>query len=105
MQRWILVGALLLSVGCTTTQWQGAGRAFAGSLETSMQGLSVALRESGTQKIVDAFNYTGNHHAEYIRNKQLNRNRAAMIAGYCLTNPMVSNRSEYDSCLFANGIY
>ncbi len=103
--RWILLMVLMFMVsGCSGATWSQMHQAGMRSLAAHNNGLSSALNAAATQKIVSAFTYTGNHHAEYIRNKQLNRNKEAMIAGYCLTDPMVSNRAEYDSCLYANGI-
>ncbi|KKL23071.1 hypothetical protein LCGC14_2429090 [marine sediment metagenome] len=103
MRQWILLVVLMLMVsGCTTAAWQGAGRGMMVSLGASMQGLSVAMREAGNQKIVSAFTYTGNHHAEYIRAKQLRRERAMAIMVYCMNN--VSSRYEYNSCLSYNGV-
>ena len=100
MRQWILLVVLMLMVsGCTTAAWQGAGRGMMVSLGASMQGLSVAMREAGNQKIVSAFTYTGNHHAEYIRNKNDERLRVQV---FCAVR--ANNRYEYNSCLSYNGV-
>lgn len=97
MRLILLVVIMFMLSSCTTTAHQNGMRAMAASFGASMQGLSGALRESGTQKMVSAFTYTGNHHAEYLRNK-----RTMVVVVFCNNNTY--SRYKYNSCLVYNGV-
>lgn len=101
MKLLLLVAIMFMVSGCSASTWnqmhQAGMKAMAANVATQANGLSSALREAGTQKMVSAFTYTGNHHAEYLRNK-----RTMVVVVFCNNNTY--SRYEYNSCLVYNGV-